>query len=61
MVYQHKRNTHAKKTKDILAEEVTDSKKTEYGEIEVSGADQTRASLLDVVQKEARPECASRR
>ena len=52
MVYQHKRNTHAKKTKDILAEEVTDSKKTEYDEIEVSEADQTRASLLDVVQKE---------
>ncbi len=52
MVYQHKRKTHAKKTKDILAEEVTDSKKTEYDEIEVSEANQTRASLLDVVQKE---------
>ncbi len=52
MVYKHKRNTHAKKTKDILAEEVTDSKKTEYDEIEVSEANQTRASLLDVVQKE---------
>ena len=52
MVYQHKRNTHAKKTKDILAEEVTDSKKTEYDEIEVSETDQTRSSLLDVVQKE---------
>ena len=52
MVYQHKRKTHAKKTKDILAEEVTDSKKTEYDEIEVSETDQTRSSLLDVVQKE---------
>jgi len=52
LVYQHKRNTHAKKTKDILAEEVTDSKKTEYDEIEVSETDQTGSSLLDVVQKE---------
>jgi len=52
LVYQHKRNTHAKKTKDILAEEVTDSKKTEYDEIEVSETDQTRSSLVDMVQKE---------
>jgi len=52
LVYQHKRKTHAKKTKDILAEEVMDSKKTEYDEIEVSETDQTRSSLLDVVQKE---------
>ena len=53
MVYQHKSKTHAKKTKDILAEEVTDSKKTEYDEIEVSETDRTRSSLLDVIQKES--------
>ena len=52
MVYQHKRKTYAKKTKDILAEKVTDSKKTEYDEIEVSESEQTRPSLRDVIQKE---------
>ncbi len=52
MVYQHKSKTYAKKTKDILAEKVSDSKKTEYDEIEVLEPDQTRSSLLDVIQKE---------
>jgi len=52
LVYQHKRKTYAKKTKDILAEEVTDSKKTEYDEIEVPELDQTGSSPLDVIQKE---------
>lgn len=52
MVYEHKRNTYAKKTKDILAEKVTESKKTEYDEIEVSETDQTGSSLLAVIQKE---------
>lgn len=52
MVYEHKRKIHAKKTKDILAEEVTESKKTEYDEIEVSETDQIGSSLLVVIQKE---------
>jgi len=52
LVYQHKSKTYAKKTKDILAEKVSDSKKTEYDEIEVLEPDQTRSSLLDVIQKE---------
>ena len=52
MVYEHKRKIHAKKTKDILAEKVTESKKTEYDEIEVSETDQTGSSLLVVIQKE---------
>lgn len=52
MVYEHKRNTYAKKTKDILAEKVTESKKTEYDEIEVLETDQTVSSLLVVIQKE---------
>ncbi len=52
MVYEHKRNTYAKKTKDILAEKVTVSKKTEYDEIEVSETDQNGSSLLVVIKKE---------
>ncbi len=44
MVYEHKKRTYAKKTKDILAEEVTESKKTEYDEIEVSETDQNALS-----------------
>jgi len=52
LVYEHKRNTYAKKTKDILAEKVTVSKKTEYDEIEVSETDQNGSSLLVVIQKE---------
>ena len=52
MVYEHKRKTYAKKTKDILAEKVTESKKTEYDEIDVSETDQTGSSLLVVIQKE---------
>ena len=52
MVYEHKRNTYAKKTKDILAEKVTESKKTEYDEIEVSETDQNGSSLLVVIKKE---------
>ncbi len=52
MVYEHKRNTYAKKTKDILAEKVTESKKTEYDEIEVSETNQNGSSLLVVIQKE---------
>ena len=55
MVYEHKRRTHAKKTKDILAEKVTESKKTEYDEIEVSETNQTGSSLLVVIQKERDP------
>ncbi len=52
MVYKHKRNTYVKKTKDILAEKVTVSKKTEYDEIEVSETDQNGSSLLVVIKKE---------
>jgi hypothetical protein len=52
LVYQHKSKKHAKKTKDILAEEVADSKKTEYDEIDVLESDQTKSPLLDVIQKE---------
>ena len=52
MVYEHKRNTYAKKTKDILAEKVTESKKTEYDEIEVSATNQNGSSLLVVIKKE---------
>jgi len=52
LVYEHKRNTYAKKTKDILAEKVTESKKTEYDEIEVSETNQNGSSLLVVIQKE---------
>ncbi len=52
MVYEHKRKIYAKKTKDILAEKVTEAKKTEYDEIEVSETDQTGSSLLAVIQKE---------
>jgi len=52
LVYEHKRKKHAKKTKDILAEKVTEPKKTEYDEIEVSETDQTGSSLLVVIQKE---------
>ncbi|MHA1484291.1 MAG: hypothetical protein ACTSPR_03115 [Candidatus Thorarchaeota archaeon] len=53
MVYEHKRKIHAKKTKDILAEKVTESKKTEYDEIEVSETDQTGSSLLVMIQKKS--------
>ena len=56
MVYQHKRKTYAKKTKDILAEEVTDSKKTEYDEIEPLESGQTGSSLLDVIQEHGQNE-----
>jgi len=52
LVYKHKSKKHAKKTKDILAEEVADPKRTEYDEIEVLEPDQTKSSLLDVIQKE---------
>ncbi|MGY5862622.1 MAG: hypothetical protein RTU09_09665 [Candidatus Thorarchaeota archaeon] len=60
MVYQHKSKTYAKKTKDILAENVTDSKKTEYDEIEVPESNQTRAALLEEIQKESDQNAPSR-